>query len=128
MAASLVNGSTLHSTFQLEFGDELTNLADSPHDKLRSKLEELVILIVDEISMVRSDRFYQLHERLQSVKKTIAISGVFPYCFLATSCSSSLFAVVSNFNNHALKDIPSTMTFSTSGCSFSLSSSKLIIG
>ena len=75
MAASLVNGSTLHSTFQLNFGDELTNLADSSLDKLRSTLEDLVILIVDEISMVRSDLFYQLHERLQSVKQNDRVFG-----------------------------------------------------
>ena len=39
IAASLVNGNTLHSTFQLNFGDDLTNLADSSLDKLRSTLE-----------------------------------------------------------------------------------------
>ena len=68
MAASLVNGNTLHSTFQLNFGDELIHLSDSSLDKLRNSLEE-VVLIVDEMSMVRSDLFYQLHETLQQLKQ-----------------------------------------------------------
>ena len=75
MAASLVNGNTLHSTFQLNFGDELIHLADSLLDSIRNKLEELVLLVIDEMSMVRSDLFYQLHERLQQVKQTDRIFG-----------------------------------------------------
>ena len=38
MAASLVNGNALHSTFQLNFVDELINLADSSLDSIRNKL------------------------------------------------------------------------------------------
>ena len=75
MAASLVNGNTLHSTFQLNFGDELIHLADSLLDSIRNKLEELVLLVIDEMSIVRSDLFYQLHERLQQVKQTDRIFG-----------------------------------------------------
>ena len=55
MAASLVNGTTLHSLFPLNFGDELLPLTDSSLDNLRSSLEELKLLIVDEMSMVRAD-------------------------------------------------------------------------
>ena len=41
-----------------------------------NKREELVLLVIDEVSMVRSDLFYQLHERLQQVKQTDRIFGV----------------------------------------------------
>ena len=41
-----------------------------------NKHEELVLLVFDEVSMVRSDLFYQLHERLQQVKQTDRIFDV----------------------------------------------------
>ena len=75
MAASLVNGTTLHSLFQLNFGDELLPLSDSSLDNLRSSLEELKLLIVDEMSMVRADLLYQLHERLQQIKQCSQVFG-----------------------------------------------------
>ena len=75
MAASLVNGTTLHSLFQLNFGDELLPLTDSSLDNLRSSLEELKLLIVDEMSMVRADLLYQLHERLQQIKQCSQVFG-----------------------------------------------------
>ena len=74
-AASLVNGSTLHSAFQLNVGDELSNLADNSLDNLRNSLECLVLLVIDEMSMVRSDLFYQLHERLQQIKQNDSLFG-----------------------------------------------------
>ena len=75
MAASLVNGNILHSTFQLSFGDELVNLADNTLDNLRNSLEGLALLIVDEMSMIRADLFYQLHERLQQIKQNDRLFG-----------------------------------------------------
>ena len=75
IAASLVNGNNLHSTIQLNFGDELINLADSSLDKLRNSLEEVVFLIIDEMSLIRSDLFYQLQERWQQIKQNDNLFG-----------------------------------------------------
>ena len=75
MAASLVNGNTLHSAFKLNFGDEIIALGDSSLDSLRNSLEDLVLVIVDEMSMVRSDLFFQLHERLQQIKQNDRLIG-----------------------------------------------------
>ena len=41
-----------------------------------NKYEGLVLLVCDEMSMVRSDLFHQFHERLQQVKQTDRIFGV----------------------------------------------------
>ena len=41
-----------------------------------NKHEELLLLVIDEVSMVPSDLFYQLHERLQQVKQSDRIFGV----------------------------------------------------
>ena len=75
MGASLVNGSTLHSAFQLNFGDELSNLADNSLDNLRNSLERLVLLVIDDMRIIRSDLFYQLHERLQQIKQNDSLFG-----------------------------------------------------
>ena len=55
MAASLVNSSTLHSTVQLKFGDELDNLSDNSLDNLHNSLEDLASLIFNEKSRIRAD-------------------------------------------------------------------------
>ena len=75
MAASLVISNTLHSTFQLNFGDELVNLADNTLGNLRNSLEGLALLIVDEMSMIRADLINQLHERLQQIKQNDRLFG-----------------------------------------------------
>ena len=65
MAASLVNGITIHSAFSLGFGNKLASLSDAALDNQRATLGDLRLLIVDEMSMVKSDLLYQIHERLQ---------------------------------------------------------------
>ena len=67
MAASLVNGITIHSALNLSFGNKFASLSDASLDALRSSLGDLRLLIVDEMSMVRSDMLYQSHERLQQI-------------------------------------------------------------
>ena len=46
-----------------------------------NKHEELVLQVIDQMSMVRSDQFYQLHERLQQVKQTDRVFGVVAILF-----------------------------------------------
>lgn len=67
-AASLIGGLTLHSAFNFSFGNEFSSLSDSTREAMRSTLSELTILIVDEMSMLKSDMLYQLHLRLQEIK------------------------------------------------------------
>ena len=75
MAASLTNGTTIHSAFNLSFGNQLAGLSDAALDQQRSLLEDLRLLVVDEMSMVRSDLLYQVHERLQQIKRNDELFG-----------------------------------------------------
>ena len=70
VAAFNVNGMTLHSAFLLgraKYGGfQLLN-----HDRvntLRSRLSRLVLLIIDEVSMVGSNMLLEIHKRLQQIK------------------------------------------------------------
>ena len=63
-AASLIGGLTLHSAFNFSFGNEYSSLSDSMREAMRSTLSELTILIVDEMSMLKSDMLYHIHLRL----------------------------------------------------------------
>ena len=64
-AAAIIKGQTLHSAFKFKFGNDLTGLSDKLRDLRRTQLHNLRFLIIDEISLVRSDLLYQLNFRLQ---------------------------------------------------------------
>ena len=55
-AAANVRGQTLHSAFNFAFGNEHFSLSDKTRDTKRNLLKNLKLVIVDEISMVRSDQ------------------------------------------------------------------------
>ena len=68
-AASIIEGMTLHSAFHFKFGNDFSSLSDKLREELRSSLSKLKIVIVDEMSMVKSDLLYQLNLRLQEIKQ-----------------------------------------------------------
>ena len=55
-AAAKVRGQTMHSAFGFSFGNEHFSLSDKVRDKKRNLLKYLKIVIIDEISMVKSDQ------------------------------------------------------------------------
>lgn len=70
VAAFNVNGMTLHSAFLLEY----SGFQSLSHDKvntLRSKLSKLLLLIIDEVSMVGADMLLEIHKRLQQIKAVL---------------------------------------------------------
>lgn len=80
--ASAINGSTLHSTFGFNFGNAYYPLSDEARDKKRKDLENLVVVIIDEVSMVKADLLYQLNLRLQEVKcNNLDFGGVAMFMF-----------------------------------------------
>ena len=60
IAASNINGHTLHSLLFLNFGNVFTSLGDEKRDNLRYIYSDLQLLIIDEISMVKPDLLYQV--------------------------------------------------------------------
>ena len=63
-ATKLINGQTLHSVFHFRFDDKILSMSDKQRDKVRTSLQNLKVIIIDEISLVKSDMLYQLHFRL----------------------------------------------------------------
>ena len=57
-AASLIEGMTLHSAFGFDFGNKYYSLGDKARDAKKNSLQNLKLVIIDEISMVKSDMIY----------------------------------------------------------------------
>ena len=75
VAAFNVDGMTIHSALLLKVTRKRSGESPLTFEKLntvRSKLENLTLLIIDEISMVGSDMFLDIHRRLNEIK---GISG-----------------------------------------------------
>ena len=71
MAASNVDGLTLHSAFNFPFGNKYIDLNAKKRDSMREMMSDLTILIIDEISMVKAELLYHLHIRLfKEIKQT----------------------------------------------------------
>ena len=71
VAAFNINGLTIHSALGIykNLSPEHAVLGEDRINTLRSKLENLQILIIDEVSMVSKRLLFFIHERLRQVKK-----------------------------------------------------------
>ena len=70
VAAFNINGMTLHSAFFLG-RSKYSGFQPLNHDRLntlRNKLSRLVLVIIDEVSMVGSNMLLEIHRRLQQIK------------------------------------------------------------
>ena len=78
-----LDGVTLHSAFDLKFGDAHVGLAPKKLAEFREHLQDLKVIIIDEMSLVKSDVLYQIHRRLMEIfqsedlfaNKTIMLVG-----------------------------------------------------
>ena len=66
-AASLVNGQTIHTSFDFKFGTAHLPLSDKKRAMMRDLLSELKIVVIDELSLVEADMLYRIHMRLCEV-------------------------------------------------------------
>ena len=67
MAASVIDGMTICSSLDLQFGHGYKALNDQKMASFRSEFEELKMIIIDEMSMVSADDFYKIHHRLTDI-------------------------------------------------------------
>ena len=72
-AASLVQGMTLHSAFGFDFGNRHFSLSDKARDTKRNQCRNLKAVVVDEISMLKSDLYYQMDLRFQEITGKIGV-------------------------------------------------------
>ena len=68
-AASNIDGQTLHTSFSFTFDNKHYSLSDRNRDEKRELFKNLTILIIDEVSMVKSDMLYQMDLKLQELKE-----------------------------------------------------------
>ena len=85
-AASNIGGNTLSSMFSLPFSNKSGSYHSMSTKKLdirRVELSNLKLLIIDEISMVKSDMLYEIEARLQEItmKFNKPFGGVSVMCF-----------------------------------------------
>ena len=73
VAAFNVNGMTLHSAFLLgrRKYSGFQPLSNDRVNTWRAKLSKLVLLIIDEVSMVGADMLLEIHKRLQQIKAVL---------------------------------------------------------
>lgn len=67
MAAKLIGGTTFHTGLGFKFGTDYVPLSDQMRQTLRKQLEDVELIIIDEISMVSSNKLYDVHRRLQEI-------------------------------------------------------------
>ena len=57
-AASNIDGRTLHTSFGFTFDNKHYSLSDKTRDQKKVMFKNLKLIIIDEVSMVRSDKIY----------------------------------------------------------------------
>ena len=105
-AAFIISGLTLHSALLLGRGKygKFQPLSHDRLNSLRSKLSHLVLLIIDEISMVGANMLLEIHKRLQQIKAVlpdvafggISILAVGDLYQLRPVCQAPIFSTVSD--------------------------------
>ena len=85
-AANVIDGSTVHSAFHLDFDGSYSGLSDMTRDNMRRLLEHLAVVIIDEMSMLKSDQ-ERCSENLKNIENT--------ECLIERHFPSSLTAVIS---------------------------------
>ena len=82
-AANNIEGQTLHSAFGSSFNNNYYSLSDKTRDVKRVANKNIVMDIIDEISMVKSDMLYMLDLRLQEITERIGVpfGGIFILTF-----------------------------------------------
>ena len=74
-ASANINGQTLHSLFGFKFGTTYISMPDKVREEKRVLFRKLKCVIVDEISMVSADLFYNLDLRLREIMQVDEVMG-----------------------------------------------------
>ena len=69
-AAHNIEGLTYHKAFGIPWGDQCFSLSNKARDAKRNQLSELTVVILDEMSLLKSDALYQIHLRLQEITQS----------------------------------------------------------
>ena len=75
----LQGGTTVHTGLRLKWGQEYLPLTPETMSTLRRQFERMMMVIIDEMSLVAADMFYTIHKRLVEIlylKEMFADRGV----------------------------------------------------
>ena len=75
MAASNIEGQTLHTALKMSFGNKYESLSDKSRDIIRDKYKNVKVIIIDEFSMMKSDQLYYIHLCLQEIMQNDSVFG-----------------------------------------------------
>ena len=67
ISAVNIGGATIHSGLGIKPGLKLLGFSDKMKASLRNRLYEVRMILIDKLSMVSSDLFYQVHARLLEI-------------------------------------------------------------
>ena len=113
MAAANIEGSTIHTAFNL-FGSQLLQLSDQKRDMFRDKFKNIEFCIIDEVSMMKSDQLYQIHERLCEIKQSNLPFGNINLCCFGDFCQ------LRPINGHYIFQQPSFQKYKKSVRSYAI--------
>ena len=103
-----LGGTTLHTGLGFKFGKQYLPLAPEKREQLRKYLEDIEVIIIDEMSMVSADQFYDVHKRLQQIFVSVDLFGgkalmlVGDLLQLPPVRAATIFSKPRNFKNSSL--------------------------
>ena len=82
-AAANIDGMTIHSAFNMPFGNEFLSLKDKNRDHKMNLCKNLKMIILDEFSMFKADLLYQIDLRLRELldNDTVPFGGCAVFMF-----------------------------------------------
>ena len=67
VAANNIGGTTIHTGLDFKIGKKYIPLSSESHQTLSKLMENVKVLIIDELSMISADQFYNVNKRMQSI-------------------------------------------------------------
>ena len=67
VAANNIGGTTLHTGLDFKIGNKYIPLSSESLQTMRKLMEHVKVIIIDELSMMSADRFYDVNKRMQSI-------------------------------------------------------------
>ena len=67
MSKLLTGGTTFHTGLSMKHGTEYLPLEAQQLSNLRQQFEHMMLVIIDEMSLVAADMFYTIHKRLVEI-------------------------------------------------------------
>ena len=69
------DGTTLHAGLRFHFRNKYVGLSDEIMESMRRQFEDMMCVIIDEMSLIGADFFYYIHKRMVEVTRNEEIFG-----------------------------------------------------